>query len=100
MEAYDEQDLPWYLRYTPFFIISLLFAPAALIILFMERKKLYREIMSDRLFISGLFMLFFMLKILPKNIYTIIISVLLYIFTGLLLVIKLIITNKKSRNPL
>ncbi|VDG96937.1 Uncharacterised protein [Lysinibacillus sphaericus] len=97
MHVYDEKDLPWYLRDTPFFIISFLFVPISLIILIVKRKQIYRETMSDRLFIAGMFTFLFMLKFLPSNVYTIIIAVLLYLFTGFLLVMKLIITDKSNK---
>lgn len=92
--AYKEEERSWYLKDNPFFIISFLFAPLALIILFVKRKELDQETMSDRLFIAGLFMLIFMAGLLPKSIYTFIMAILLYLFTGLLLVIKLFVANK------
>lgn len=96
MHVYDEKELPWYLRDRPFFIISFLFVPISLIILIAKRKQIYKETMSDRLFIAGMFTFLFMLKFLPSNVYTIIIAVLLYLFTGFLLVMKLIITDKSN----
>ncbi len=93
--VYDEKDLPWYLRDTPFFIISLLFVPVSLIILMVKRRRLCRETMSNRLFIAGMFSFLFLLKFLPSNVFTIILAVILYLFTGLLLVMKLIISDNQ-----
>lgn len=80
--------LPWYLRNTPFFIISLVFVPISLIILMVKSKEMEKELLSDRAFMAFLFSIIFVLNLLPKNGVTISISILFYLFTGILLILK------------
>jgi len=80
--------LPWYLRDTPFFIISFLFAPIALIILMIKSKDIDREVLTDRAFIVALFSVFFIMHFLPRNAFTITISILIFLFTSFMLVLK------------
>ena len=84
----DEDQLPWYLKSTPFFIISFVFVPISLIILMIKSKDIEREVLSDRAFIAFLFSILFSLKILPYNGFTITIWILLYIFSGILVILK------------
>lgn len=83
-----KDELPWYLRDTAFFIISLIFVPLSLIILMVNSGKIDREILSDRAFIAFLFSLIFVMNFLPRNGFTLTISMLFYLFTGFLLLMK------------
>lgn len=88
IETDNEKQLPWYLKNTPFFIISALVAPVAIIILLLNYRKCDKDQFSNRLFIAILLLIPFILYFLPKNLFTFFIAIIFYLFTGFLLLLK------------
>lgn len=66
----NEQHEPWFVRETPFFVVSFCFAPIACVILLLNWKRFDRKTKGDRLFIALMFLAIFSVGFLPRNLFT------------------------------
>ena len=86
-QKYDDK-LPWYLRSTPFFILALTVSPIAFVLAVLNYRKYEKDVMSLRMWVATLGLTFFILYFLPNNGWKLVVILVLYVYTGLLLIVK------------
>lgn len=75
-----EQELPWYLRYTPFIIIAFCFAPLAYGLVLVNWNRLDDETKGGRFFVASILFLLFSIGFMPRSFLSIALSIGVFLF--------------------
>ncbi|WP_342539429.1 hypothetical protein MKY15_08420 [Sporosarcina sp. FSL K6-1540] len=80
MSENKENELPWYLKKTPFLIIAFCFAPVAYIIVFLNWNRLDNETKGNRFFVASILFLIFSIGLMPRSVLSISLTIGVVIF--------------------